>query len=353
MKAVKTVSILCCAVIFSVLLTNGVSAQIKEVPGQTKTTESQMSSDQSVKPDANKVPDEKSVGTNINNERYRFGFQDTVSIEVYKHPDLNKVVNVNPNGTISLWRIDQPVVAVCKTEQELSSTIENLYKTFLRNPSVTVRAVEQKSQQFAVMGAVEKPNNFYLSQRIQLLGLLALAGGPSVEKAGSEVRIARIGNNSACDENLNPAGADKKVQYISYNLRDVQDGKQNPWMQPGDVVTVLDAEEAYVIGNVVKPTKISLKEPKTLTQAIAGAYGVNSTAKTDKVIIQRQEAGSLIKTELVFDLKDIRSKKVPDPQLQANDIVEVGNDNMKSVRSGLVKALTGGISNVFLRVPLP
>jgi protein involved in polysaccharide export with SLBB domain len=131
------------------------------------------------------------------------------------------------------------------------------------------------------------------------------------------------------------------------------DGKQNPWMEPGDIVSVLEVEEAFVVGKVFKPAKVSLKEPLTLTQAIASAGGLDPNANTDRVVIQRQAQGSAVKTELVYNLKDIKDKKVPDPFLQANDIVEVSNDKVKSVKSGLIKALTGGIPNIFYRVPLP
>src|SRR5262249_61197786 len=81
------------------------------------------------------------------NERYRIGYQDTLEIQVFRHPELNRRVNVNPNGTINLFRLDQPIVAVCKTENELAKDIEKAYeKDYLRNPEVSVIAVEQKSQ---------------------------------------------------------------------------------------------------------------------------------------------------------------------------------------------------------------
>ncbi len=233
----------------------------------------------------------------------------------------------------------------------MAETVRTLYSTYLRNPFVNVRVADQKSQAFAVMGAVQKPGNFYLNQRVRLLQLLALAGGQDVETAGSKIQIARTGNLVGCSEDNEVTSEDDEVKFISYNLNDVLEGKENPWMQPGDIVSVLVADEAYVVGNVFKPAKVSLKEPVTLTQAIAIAGGLDATAQTNKVIIQRQESGSSAKIELKFDIKDIREKKIPDPQLQANDIVEVTNDKFKSVRNGLVKALLGGVPNLFYKFP--
>jgi len=305
-------------------------------------------------PSENKEQDaseNQTLSNNKANDKYRIGFQDTLEISVFRHPELSQVVNVSQDGTILMPRIDQPIFAVCKTERELKAYIETLYKNYLKNPFVAIRVSEQRSQPFAVIGAVQKPNLFYLNRRTRLLELLALAGGQDVERNPAKIQIARIGNIGGCREDGDKTDEDEKVEFISYKLRDVLEGKQNPWMQPGDIVSVLEAEEAYVVGQVFKPTKVLLKEPVTLTQAIAEAGGLEQNAKTDKVIIQRQESGSGAKTELVYNLKDIREKKVPDPLLQANDIVQVSTDKIKSVRNGLLKALGGGLGNIFYRFP--
>lgn len=290
---------------------------------------------------------------NQNNERYRIGFQDTLEIQVSKHPELTQVVSINSDGTIFLPRIDQPIIAVCKTEQELKDNITTLYKTYLRAPFVNVRSIDQKSQVFAVMGAVKKPGSFSLSRKIRLLELISLAGGYDVEFAGAKIQVARVGNVSDCKEDDSSEGEKDGVDFLNFNTKDVIEGKQNPWMQPGDIVSVLEAAEAYVVGNVFKPTRIPLKESVSLTKAIAFAGGLQTTAKTNKIVIQRQESNSLVKTELVFDLKDIYDKKIQDPLLQANDIVEVGTDTGKSVKKNFLKILTNGLPSVFMRVPLP
>ncbi|HXH70373.1 MAG TPA: polysaccharide biosynthesis/export family protein [Pyrinomonadaceae bacterium] len=283
------------------------------------------------------------------NERYRIGFQDTLEVNVFRHPELSQSVAVNPDGTIYLPRIDIPIVAVCKTEGELKDNITTLYKNYLRNPFVNVRVSDQRSQGFAVIGAVQKPGNFFLNRRVRLLELLSLAGGQDVEFAGGKIQVARIGSVAACKEKVETPDEKDDFEFLSFTLRDVLEGKQNPWMQPGDIISVLKSEEAYVIGNVGKPTKIPLDEPKTLTQAIAFAEGVNDTANTVKVIIERQASANSPKMDLVFNLKDIKSKKIPDPLLQANDIVDVGNDKLKSIRKGLLKTLTNGLPNVFYK----
>jgi polysaccharide export outer membrane protein len=284
-------------------------------------------------------------------ERYRIGYQDSLEVQIFRHPELSQIVSVNPDGTIYLPRLEAPVVAVCKTERELVDTLTALYKNYLRNPFINVRLSEQKSQGFSVIGAVQKPGTFYLNRRVHLLELLSLAGGQDVEFAGGKIQIARIGNVAGCRENVEAQAEKDDIEFVSLSLKDVLEGKQNPLMQPGDIISVLKSEEAYVVGKVFKPAKVALDEPKTLRQAIAAAGGLDSTAKTSKVVIRRQATGNSPQTDLVYNLKDIEDKKIPDPQLQANDIVEVGTDKFKTVRNGLIKALTGGLGNIFYRFP--
>jgi polysaccharide export outer membrane protein len=288
-------------------------------------------------------------GADRRNERYKIGFEDVLQVQVYRHPELSQTVKVARDGTITLPRIDQPITAICKSERELASLVTKLYRNYLRNPFVNVRALEQRSQPFHVIGSVNKPGSFYLNKRVRLLELIAIAGGPDQEFAGPRVRVSRLGNLSACKIE---SEKDDDIEFFSYSMSNIMKGIENPYLQPGDVVAVLEAEEAFIVGNVEEPTTIKLKEPITLTQAIAKAGGLGPVAKTSKIIIQRRESGSKIKTELVFDLKEIRAQKVQDPYLQANDIVEVPTNNRKVLRNGLIKVLTGGLSNIFYRFPL-
>ena len=345
MKVIKTLTVFCAAVILNGLFISGVFGQNAENP---QPFEKKAGAIQEKFGDDS--TDKQILAQRQSNEKYRIGFQDTLEIQVFRHPELSQIVSVSPDGTILMPRIDKPIIAVCKTERELRETIGALYKNYLRNPFVNVRAIEQRSQPFAVIGAVEKPGSFYLNRKIRLLELLAFAGGPDVEKAGAKIQVARVGNTAGCAE---ADGADDKIVFFKYKMNDVMSGNENPWMEPGDIVSVLVAEEAYVTGNVIEPAAVSLREPMTLTQAIAKAGGIAPEAKTSKITIQRQGANGVAKTEMVYDLKDIYAKKVDDPILQGNDIVNVPKNSIKSVRNSFFKAITNGLPNVFLRMPLP
>lgn len=349
MNAKKLLAAFCAVIFLNGICAFGVFGQGNTTPRPTEIKPSEIKSPQPAVINGETATAEQ-LTPKQRNEKYRIGFQDTIEVQVFRHPELSQVVNVSPDGTILMPRIDRPISAVCQTERELGETIGTLYKSYLRNPFVNVRAVEQRSQPFAVIGAVEKPGSFFLNRRIRLLELLAFAGGPKVEKAGAKIQVARIGNVSGCEEKGNSVEGKDEITFYGYKINDVMKGDVNPWMEPGDIVSVLEAEEAYVVGNVIKPTKFSLKETVTLSQAIAIGGGLAPEAKTDKVTIQRQDPNSAVKTETVYALKDILSKKIPDPVLQANDIVTVPKDNVKSFRNQLIKTLSGGISGLFYRL---
>ncbi|HXF43533.1 MAG TPA: polysaccharide biosynthesis/export family protein [Pyrinomonadaceae bacterium] len=282
-------------------------------------------------------------------DRYRIGFQDRLSIQVFRHPELNQVVEVNANGTIRLFRIEQPIVAVCKTERELADEIAAAYeKDYLRDAEVNVTVAEQRSQAFAVIGAVEKPAYYVINRRVRLLDLIAYAGGPSKE-AGSRVIVSRTGSSSACLKGVEDK--DSEDTLMDFRLRDVLEAKQNPEMKPGDIVYVAEADFVYVYGNVIKQGPVKIKEPITLMQAISSAEGVKPASKKDKIRVFRQLPNSNERQELIFDLDKISKREAPDPYLQANDIVAVGEDTTKSIFRSIGKSLTGGFPAIFYRIP--
>lgn len=280
-------------------------------------------------------------------ERYRIGYQDRVTIQVFGHPNLTQTVDVNSNGTITLFRLPEPVVAVCKTERELANDIAAAYqKDYLRNPEVNVLVAEQRSQAFAVIGAVVKPAQYIVNRRIRLLDLLAIAGGPSKE-AGSRLLLARTGSTATCDKSAQD-GPD--VLLANYSIRDVLEAKENPELRPGDIVSVLEADSVYVYGNVVQQGEVEFKEPITLMQAIASARGLKPSAKS-KVRVLRQVPGSTERKEFIYDIGRIAKREENDPFLEPNDVVAVSEDAAKSIFQSIGRSLTGGLPSIFYRFP--
>lgn len=285
--------------------------------------------------------------SNATDERYRIGFQDTIEIQVFRHPELSIRQAVSPSGTIRLYRLDKPIVAACKTERELAAAIEDAYRvSYLKNPQVSVVVTEQKSQPISVIGAVEKAGSYYVGKKMHLLEILALAGGPNKE-AGTRMLVARAGTNSNCSE-INQTDSDN-MELFNFKIRDIQEGKKTLRMEPGDIVSVLSADYVYVYGNVIDPGQLTVREPITLTQAIASSKGLKPATDKGDVRILRQRTDSLERDEILVDLNAIEKGKAKDPYLEPNDIVAVSKDGSKAIVNGIVKTIQNGIPSIFAR----
>lgn len=288
---------------------------------------------------------------------YQIGPDDVLDIRVFNRPQLSRdAVRVDGRGMITMPLI-QEVNAACKTERGLADEIATRYLKYQRNPQVDVFIKEYKSKPVAVIGAVNSPGQFQLQRRVRLFELLAFAGGPH-DRAGRVVQVIHTMSRSICQPaspsaaNTDSAEALEDSPVEQYDLNEMRQGsaQSNPFAQPGDIVTVLEAAQAYVVGNVLRPIAIPLKEPVTISQAIAIAGGTMPDTKTDKVRIIRRESGSGLKTELYVDLKAIEKRQADDIALQANDIVDVPASGSKRFLRSLIGTVVPTISQLPVRV---
>jgi polysaccharide export outer membrane protein len=280
-------------------------------------------------------------------DRYRIGPGDILDIRIFNRPNLSReAVRVEGNGMIRMPLIESEIQAACRTEGELAKEIATLYMKFYRNPQVDVFVKEYHSRQVAIIGAVNDQSRFELQRRVRLLELLTYAKGPS-PKAGQTINIVHAPQAWICKS---PDAEDASAAFSSYKLAETLQGlpQANPYLEPGDIVTVPEADQVYVVGNVYTPLTIPLKEPLTVSRAIAMAGGVRQDTKKDKVRVVRQEPGSATRKELIVDLSAIEKKRAEDIALVPNDIIEV----QTSAGKALLRSLIGGASNSVTQLPI-
>lgn len=282
-------------------------------------------------------------------DRYRLGPGDVLDIRILNRPQLSReAVRVEGNGMIRMPLIEGDIQAACRTEGELAKEIAERYKVFYRNPQVDVFIKEYHSKQVAIIGAVNDQSRFELQRRVRLLDLLSYAKGPSA-KAGQTINIVHAPSASPCQK----AGGDEVTSaFSSYRLSDTLRGEPNanPYLEAGDIVTLPEADQIYVVGNVYTPLTIPLKEPITLSRAIAMAGGLKQDSKKDKVRVVRQEPGSQTKKEMVIDLSAIEKKRAEDIALLPNDIIDVPTSAGKSLLRNLIQSVAPAVSQLPIRV---
>ena len=284
--------------------------------------------------------------------RYRIGPGDVLTITVRKAPELSGPVRVDQRGMIRIPMIDEAVPAACKTESELAIHIAKLYLEYKNNPSVEVFVSEFQGRPVAVIGAVNAPGQFRLQRQVRLLELLSFAGGPS-PRSGRVINVIHAGGPNMCETNPSDTNSAVAPQEVSvYKLYDTLKGKEgsNPSVQPGDIVSLLEADQVFVIGHVNAPQAIFLRDqPITILRAIAIAGGPARDAGTSRVRIIRQINGGDGKQEILVDLNAIQKQKASDILLLPDDIVEVGGSTGKTILGILTGVVPAVVSQGMVR----
>lgn len=266
------------------------------------------------------------------NANYKIGVGDVLQVTVVKQTLLSlDGVRVSNEGTIRLPMLDDDIRAACLSEAELTTEVTKRYKKYLLNPQVYVAVREFNANPIALVGAVNAPGRFQLQRPMRLLELLTRVNG-AAPNAGKTIQIIRNSEASNCGVNppktADGATIDEPAQeIISLPLAEVIKGNEafNPFVESGDIIRVTEAqiEQAFLIGNVKAALTINLREPVTLTKAIAMAGGIAPGAKIERIKISRQLPDSLATTEIIVNLKDINKHLQDDILLQPNDIVDV------------------------------
>jgi polysaccharide biosynthesis/export protein len=94
-------------------------------------------------------------------------------------------------------------------------------------------------------------------------------------------------------------------------------------------VTESASQKVTVDGAVMQPGMYPITGNTTLTQAVALARGTIEDANLRHVAVFRNEGDK--RMAAVFDLSQIRSGKMPDPQVRANDVIVVDTSNGRRI----------------------
>ena len=294
------------------------------------------------------------VNTKKPDDRYRIGPGDLLGITTLDYPQLSSdAIRVDSRGMILLPLIQGEVEAACRTEGELAQEVTKRYLKYIREPQVKVFVREYESQNVAVIGAVNSPGRFQLHRRVRLLELLAFVGGPS-SQAGRSIQIFHAGSTVACEGTPDNTNDDTSVeQLVTLNLNGTLRGEEsaNPYVAAGDIVTVPEAEQYFIMGNVAKPAAYPLREKMSITQAIILAGGTLPETNTNRIRILRQRPGGAGREEMIVDLKLAMKTGSGEMFLEPNDIIEVPKKGglglaLKSFMRTMVPTLT----NLPLRV---
>ena len=161
-----------------------------------------------------------------NDATYKIGPQDVLRIDVWKEPDISRVVPVRPDGKVTLPLLND-VQAAGLTPGQLAAAIATGLKKFITSPQVTVGVTEINSRRIFVTGEVARAGAYPLLPNMTVLQALSSCGGFT--------QFARV-------KNIYVLRMEDGIQVKHpFNYKDAVSGKrpeQNIMLQGGDVIVV-------------------------------------------------------------------------------------------------------------------
>ena len=107
---------------------------------------------------------------------FRIGPEDVLDVQVWKNPELSRVIPVRPDGMISLPLVND-IRAAGLTPIELRQQVTQRLAEFIPSPEVSVIVREVHSVKVAVLGAVRMPGHYEVNSTATVLELIARAQG--------------------------------------------------------------------------------------------------------------------------------------------------------------------------------
>lgn len=159
---------------------------------------------------------------------YIIGAGDSLSIQVWRNPELSMSVPVRPDGKIAAPLVDEMVVQG-KTSVQVARDVEKQLSKYVRDPVVTVIVtsfVGPYSEQIRVVGEAARPQFLPYKQKMTLLDVMIAVGGLTDFASGNSATILRT--------------AEGNKQY-AVRLKDLikrGDVSANVEMRPGDILII-------------------------------------------------------------------------------------------------------------------
>lgn len=162
---------------------------------------------------------------------------DVLEVNVYNTDSLNRVVQVDSLGLISLPLIGVQTAAG-KSVRQLEQELERAYgASYLQSPDITVFLKESASQRVTIDGEVAKAGLYPVAASTTLLDAIALAGGLRDIADQTKVYVFR------------DVGGTKLV--ANYNVEHIRSGRlANPRIYGGDVIMVFTSKSRVAMNNL-------------------------------------------------------------------------------------------------------
>ncbi len=265
------------------------------------------------------------VEAEVDSSVYRVGPNDSVRIDVRDVEDLSGEYRVDGSGAVNLPLVGYVDVSGY-TLSELEDVVAEEYGAeYVRNPQVSARVTEFRSQQFTALGSVRNPRVYNTEHQVTLLEALAQAGGLS-SGAGRSIYLT----DRVRDPETGQLGARSMVIDVDELMRDPSE--HNLVLGESALVNVPRAGSIFVEGRVNSPGVYSMEGETNVLKAITMAGGLEFQGSRSNVRVLSRDPSSGEWDEELVNFNEIRESPLADRPLSDGDIVVVESS---AIRTGL------------------
>jgi polysaccharide export outer membrane protein len=166
----------------------------------------------------------------VSDWNYLLGPGDSVSVFVWRNPEVSGSFPIRPDGKMTMNLIED-LPASGKTPTQLARDIEKALSKYIQEPIATVivgGGIGPYNQQIRVLGQATKPEALGYRERMSLVDVMISVGGLTDFADGNKAYISRITEDG------------KRIQ-LGVRLNDLLqngDSTANVEIRPGDVLVI-------------------------------------------------------------------------------------------------------------------
>jgi polysaccharide biosynthesis/export protein len=160
-------------------------------------------------------------------EEYVIGPDDLLSVVFWRDQQLSGDVLVRPDGKISLPLLDD-IQAAGLTPRQLRDRLLGEARRFISEPVATVVVRQVNSRKVYITGLVARPGQYSLTPSMNVLQLIATAGGLLDFAKSREIRVVRVENGKAVNIRFDYDEITTKPEKTAQNIE----------LKPGDTIIV-------------------------------------------------------------------------------------------------------------------
>jgi len=254
------------------------------------------------------------------NEPYTLGEGDEILVEVNGRSELTGSHVIGPDGSVTL-PLAGPVIVTGLTREKAAEMMTEKLSKYYTSLACVVRVTKYGSNKILLLGRVEHPGLIYFDSTPTLLEVLSKGGG--VAKPGANdnpipVRCAIF------------RGADQVVWLNVKEMLESGNRLADMRLRRNDVVFVPSVQDSMVsvLGEVMRPGVVPLREGATLSSVLAEAGGLNDKASANHIRLVNSATG-MTREVTLDEILDV--KKSSEIQLHAGDLIYVSKSRLAKV----------------------